>query len=74
MITDTGLIEKALSLEGDVIIKAAGNMAKKILFIAKSKGLPFKVIAGAGADKRTILGAAKHHNMDVVVQIPRGIQ
>ncbi|MEA3478588.1 MAG: hypothetical protein U9R60_10450, partial [Bacteroidota bacterium] len=27
MIIDTGIIEKALSLEGDVIIKAAGNMA-----------------------------------------------
>ena len=51
MIIDTGLIEKALSLKGDVIIKAAGNMAypmglrtenlaKEILFIAKSKGAP----------------------------------
>ena len=66
MIIDTGFIEKALSLEGDVIIKAAGNMAypmglrtenlaKEILSIAKSKGLPFEVIAGAGADERTML-------------------
>ena len=73
MIIDTGLIERGLSLEGDVIIKAAGNMAypmglrtenlaKEIMLISKSKGLPFEVVAGAGADERTMLGAAKKKN------------
>ena len=82
MIIDTGLIEKALSLEGDVIIKAAGNMAypmglrtenlaKEILFIAKSKGLPFEVIAGAGADERTMLGAAVKKNIPYLVTVPQ---
>ena len=82
MIIDTGLIEKALSLEGDVIIKAAGNMAypmgfrtenlaKEILFIAKSKGLPFEVIAGAGADERTMLGAARKKNIPYLVTVPQ---
>ncbi len=82
MIIDTGLIEKALLLEGDVIIKAAGNMAypmgmrtenlaKEILFIAKSKGLPFEVIAGAGADERTMLGAATKKNIPYLVTVPQ---
>jgi len=82
MIIDTRLIEKALLLEGDVIIKAAGNMAypmgmrtenlaKEILFIAKSKGLPFEVIAGAGADDRTMLGAATKKNIPCLVTVPQ---
>ena len=67
---DTALIEKAQALDGNVIIKAAGNMsyplglrtemlAKEILFIARSKGLPFESVAGSGADSRTMLGAGK---------------
>ncbi len=82
MIIDTGLIERGLSLEGDVIIKAAGNMAypmglrtenlaKEIMLIAKSKGLPFEVVAGAGADERTMLGAAKKKNIPCLVSVPQ---
>jgi hypothetical protein len=82
MIIDTGLIEKALSLKGDVIIKAAGNMAypmglrtetlaKEILYIAKSLGLPFEVIAGSGADERTMLGAARKRNIPCLVTVPQ---
>jgi len=82
MILDTGLMEKALALDGDVIIKAAGNMAypmglrtenlaKEMLLIAKSKGLPFEVIAGAGADKRTMLGAAYRNNVPCLVTVPQ---
>ncbi|MCK5068374.1 MAG: hypothetical protein KAR16_13090 [Bacteroidales bacterium] len=82
MIIDTKLIDKALSLQGDVIIKAAGNMAypmgmrtenlaKEILFIAKSKGLPFEFIAGAGADNRTMLGAARKKNIPYLVTVPQ---
>ena len=69
-------------LEGDVIIKAAGNMsyplglrtenlAKEILFIAKSKGVPFEEIAGAGADPQTMLGAAKKCTIPLLVTIPQ---
>ena len=82
MIVDTDLMENALSLEGDVIIKAAGNMgypmglrsenlAKEILYIAKSKGLPFEVVAGAGADEYTMLGAAKKNNIPCLVTVPQ---
>lgn len=82
MIIDTSLIDRALLLDGKVIIKAAGNMAypmglrteslaKEIQFIAKSLGLPFEQIAGAGADERTMLGAAKKRNIPCLVTVPQ---
>jgi hypothetical protein len=82
MIIDTDLIDRALSLKGDTIIKAAGNMAypmglrteslaKEILYIAKSLGLPFEVIAGSGADERTMLGAARKRNIPCLVTVPQ---
>ena len=82
MPVDTALIDKALALEGDVIIKAAGNMAypmglrtenlaKEILFIARSKGLPFESVAGAGADSRTMIGAANKQAIPLIVTIPQ---
>jgi len=82
MLIDTDLIEKALVLDGDVIIKAAGNMAypmglrtenlaKEILYIAQSNGLPFEIIAGAGADERTMLGAANRKNVPCLVTVPQ---
>jgi len=82
MIIDNDLIDRALQLEGKVIIKAAGNMAypmglrtellaKEIQFIAKSLGLPFEHIAGAGADERTMLGAARKRNIPYLVTVPQ---
>ena len=82
MLIDKELLEKTLSLDGSVIIKAAGNMtyplglrtenlAKEILFIAKSKGVPFEVIAGAGADRLTMLGAAYAKGIPILVTIPQ---
>ena len=82
MIIDTGLIDRALLLDGKKIIKAAGNMAypmglrteslaKEVLFIAKSLGLPFEHIAGAGADARTMLGAAWKRNIPCLVTVPQ---
>jgi hypothetical protein len=82
MLLDLELIERASSLEGEVIIKAAGNMAyplglrteelaKEILFIAKSRGLPFEAVAGNGADPRTMLGAASARGIPVLVTVPQ---
>lgn len=82
MIIDSDLIERAQSMDGDVIIKAAGNMAypmglrtenlaKEILYIAKSKGISFEEVAGAGADERTMLGAAKKKNIPCIVTVPQ---
>jgi len=82
MLIDTALLEKVLSLDGSVIIKAAGNiayplglrtenLAKEILLIAKSKGAPFEHVAGAGADPRTMLGAAFAKGIPILVTIPQ---
>ncbi len=82
MILDVDLMEKVLSTDGNVIIKAAGNMAypmglrtenlaKEIMIIARSKGLPFEAIAGAGADERTMLGAAYNRGIPLLVTIPQ---
>ena len=82
MLIDTALLEKVLALDGSVIIKAAGNMAyplglrtenlaKEILFIAKRKGVPFEVVAGAGADGLTMLGAAHAKGIPILVTIPQ---
>jgi len=82
MIIDEVLMKRGLELEGDEIIKAAGNMAypmglrtenlsKEIKLIARSKGVPFEVVAGAGADKRTMLGAAAKRNIPCLVSVPQ---
>ena len=82
MLIDTALLEKTLKLDGNIIIKAAGNMAyplglrtenlaKEILIIAKSKGLPFEAVVGAGADERTMLGAAHAKGIPILVTIPQ---
>ncbi len=82
MLLDTQLIEKVLQEDGDEIIKAAGNMAypmglrtenlsKEILLIAKSKGLSFEEVAGAGADEHTMLGAAKKKGVPCLVSVPQ---
>ncbi len=79
---DTTLIDNTMSLPGDIIIKAAGNMAypmglrseklaKEIMLIAKSKGVPFETIAGKGADPYTMLGAGSKNNIPVLVTIPQ---
>ena len=82
MIIDTDLIRRAMAEEGDVIVKAAGNMAyplglrtealaKEILFLAKSRGLPFEQVAGAGADPHTMLGAAFAKGIPCLVTVPQ---
>jgi len=82
MIIDEDLINKALSIDGSIIIKAAGNMAyplglrtellaKEIMYISKSKGVPFELVAGAGADKNTMLGAAFTKGIPLLVTVPQ---
>ncbi len=82
MILDVDLIEKILSSDGEIIIKAAGNMAypmglrtenlaKEIMLMARSRGLPFELVAGAAADGRTMLGAGYQKNIPVLVTIPQ---
>jgi hypothetical protein len=79
---DRELMRRALAAEGQVIIKAAGNMgypmglrterlALEIEALAKLKGLPFEAIAGLGADPHTMLGAGADRGVPVVVSIPQ---
>ena len=62
MLVDEDLIRQGNALEGDVIIKAAGNMAypmglrterlgREIVAMARAYGLPFETVAGWGADR-----------------------
>jgi hypothetical protein len=82
MILDIALMEKIKSMNGSVIIKAAGNMAyplglytenlaKEILLIARSNGMAFETVAGAGADPRTMLGAAYAAGKPLLVTVPQ---
>lgn len=82
MFIDRQLMQRALSTEGRTIIKAAGNMAypvglrterlaREIETVAKANGLPFEVVAGAGADPHTMLGAGYRKNIPVLVSVPQ---
>jgi len=82
MIVDEKLIHNVLALPGDVIIKAAGNMAYPIGLrterialeveaLAQTTGRPFEYIAGLGSDPRTMIGAAAAKNVPVLVSVPQ---
>lgn len=82
MIIEETLINRAQALPGDVIIKAAGNMAypmglrtEKIAVevetLSRLTGKPFEHIAGLGADPRTMIGAGARSAVPVVVSVPQ---
>ena len=82
IIINEDLINKSYDIEGITIIKAAGNMAypmglrtellaQDILIFAKTYGLPFEVVAGWGADKRTMIGIGAEMSVPVLVSIPQ---
>ncbi len=65
---DDELLARGRGLDGNTIIKAAGNMAypmglrterlaREITSLAHAYGLPFETVAGWGADPRTMIGA-----------------
>jgi hypothetical protein len=79
---DHDLMQRGNQLEGNVIIKAAGNMgypmglrsehiAKEILGVAKAYGLPFETAAGWGADPRTMIGVGARKELPVLVSVPQ---
>jgi hypothetical protein len=76
------LYDLIMSLPGDSIIKAAGNMAwpmgprterlaREVESIAVEAGLPFERVAGFGADPYTIIGAGARRDLPVLVSIPQ---
>jgi hypothetical protein len=82
MLIDSELVERCKEADGEVIIKAAGNMAYpmglrcetlagEILDIARAYGIPFEEVAGWGADPRTMIGAGAETGLPVLVSIPQ---
>jgi hypothetical protein len=76
------LYERLRNMPGNVVIKAAGNMAwpmglrterlaRFIRDVAAQEGLSFERVAGRGADPRTMLGAGARANVPVLVSIPQ---
>lgn len=79
---DDELVARCRALDGNVIIKAAGNMAypmglrserlaREIMHLARAYGLPFETVAGWGADERTMIGAGARYNLPVLVSVPQ---
>jgi|LSQX01.2.fsa_nt_gb hypothetical protein len=77
---DFELYEKARAIEGNIIIKAAGNMAYpmglrserlsvELEAVAKAVGLPLEAVAGLGADEFTMIGAGARHGVPVLVSV-----
>jgi hypothetical protein len=82
MVLDTGLMQRAQALPGQVIIKAAGNMAYpvglrterlalEVQTLAQLRGQPFERVAGLGADPRTMIGAGAQRDVPVIVSVPQ---
>ena len=68
--------------EGNIVIKAAGNMAwpmglrierlaRRVRDLAAEAGVPFERMAGLGADPMTMIGAGAARNVPVLVSIPQ---
>ena len=79
---DWELYDRIAELPGDVIIKAAGNMAwpmgprterlaREVEPLARKAGLTFEHAAGIGADPRTMIGAGARRDLPVLVSIPQ---
>lgn len=82
MTIDRDLMHAISELPGDVVIKAAGNLAYplglrtervslEVAMLAKSTGRSFEEIAGLGADPRTMIGAGAQKNVPVLVTVPQ---
>jgi len=82
LVLDEELLKKLKGTDGDVIIKAAGNMAypmglrteilsREILNIAQTYNLPFEEVAGWGADRRTMIGKGAEKGFPVIVSVPQ---
>ena len=82
MTIDRDLMQAISELPGDVVIKAAGNLAYplglrtervslEVSMLAKSTGRFFEEIAGLGADSRTMIGAGAQKNVPVLVTVPQ---
>ena len=82
IVLDEFFLEQMQSVEGEVIIKAAGNMAypmglrteilsREIFHIAQTYNLPFEEVAGWAADLRTMIGRGAAKGYPVLVTVPQ---
>lgn len=82
MSIDLALYRKMRRAKGNVIIKAAGNvayptglrterLAPEIQASARERGKPFEEVAGHCADPNTMLGAGAQHRKPVIVTVPQ---
>ncbi len=76
------LYDRIAGLSGDVIVKAAGNMAwpmglrteslaREAEVLAQESGLPLETVVGLGADPRTMIGMGARRNLPVIVSTPQ---
>jgi hypothetical protein len=79
---DADLMRRAGALPGQVIIKAAGNMAYplglrterlalEVEALARMRGMTFEAVVGQGADPWTMIGAGALHGVPVLVSVPQ---
>ncbi len=84
MVLDELLLRRGEEVDGHIVLKAAGNMAypmglrneslaAEILTVCKAYGLPFELVAGWGADRRTMIGIGAEKGLPVLVSIPQMI-
>lgn len=76
------LYERMAARNGEIIIKAAGNMAwpmgirterlaREAQTLAQQLGVTLEYVAGLGADAMTMIGAGSSENVPVLVSIPQ---
>ena len=79
---DRAFYKRMLRSKGSIVTKVAGNVAyptglyteriaREILALSKSHGVPFEVIAGLGADRLTMIGAGAERHIPVLVTVPQ---
>lgn len=82
IVIEEDLLKRMLAMEGDIIIKVAGNMAyptglrteklaREAESLAKANGLTLEEVVGLGADKYTMIGAGALHKVPVLVSVPQ---
>jgi hypothetical protein len=81
-VLDRDLYRRMLAAPGNEIIKVAGNLAyptglwverlaRELLPLARSNGLPLEAVAGMGSDPLTILGACARREAPCLVSVPQ---
>lgn len=76
------LINDILSIDGNTIIKAAGNMAyplglrteklaRQAESLAKANSKPLEYVVGKGADPKTMIGAGAKKEIPILVTVPQ---